>query len=393
MFFIRTLLITLLMAGATYAQVPKESKPAAERAPNADEELAVAALEGLMAQPPERALPIIKKVLAGPQTKLVKQRALFVLGQIEAPEAREILLQTTRSTDADMRREAIRSIGIGGDPKSLDALKQIYDSGVGDVKEEVLQAWLIADRKDLIYQAALSAKTEEEATAAIRMLGAMGATDELRKLGDRPNASGGLVEAYAISGDLASLRKLAEGSGDRAVRLDAVRKIGIIDGEAARTALREIYARSTDPEFKEAALQGMLIAGDEQGVLALYRAATNSDEKRALLRMLSTMEGDVALQAIDAALETKSPAANPATAPPPTTLLEKKFQRAAKNYEKFQHEGQTIYCKKEKVTISNIPQVQCLTESQLRQQVEDSERSRNPVQRGGPPHIATVPGG
>src|SRR5688572_17216513 len=242
MFFIRTLLITLLMAGATYAQVPKESKPAAERAPNADEELAVAALEGLMAQPPERALPIIKKVLAGPQTKLVKQRALFVLGQIEAPEAREILLQTTRSTDADMRREAIRSIGIGGDPKSLDALKQIYDSGVGDVKEEVLQAWLIADRKDLIYQAALSAKTEEEATAAIRMLGAMGATDELRKLGDRPNASGGLVEAYAISGDLASLRKLAEGSGDRAVRLDAVRKIGIIDGEAARTALREIYA-------------------------------------------------------------------------------------------------------------------------------------------------------
>ena len=137
------------------------------------------------------------------------------------------------------------------------------------------------------------------------MLGVMGATDELRKLGDRPNAASGLVDAYAISGDLASLRKIAEGSGERSVRIDAVRKIGIIESDAARTALREIYSRSTDAEIKEAALQGMLIAGDEQGVLALYRAAKTTEEKRALLRTLTMMDGDAALQAIDAALEKK----------------------------------------------------------------------------------------
>ena len=34
--------------------------------------------------------------------------------------------QTSRSTDAALRSEAIRSIGIGGDPKSLDALQEIY---------------------------------------------------------------------------------------------------------------------------------------------------------------------------------------------------------------------------------------------------------------------------
>ena len=73
----------LLMVGTTFAQAPtKPAKPArpalpampamptqsAERAPTEDEELALAAMEGLMAQAPERALPIIKKVLAGPQT-------------------------------------------------------------------------------------------------------------------------------------------------------------------------------------------------------------------------------------------------------------------------------------------------------------------------------------
>ena len=71
------------------------------------------------------------------------------------------------------------------------------------------------------------------------------------------------------------------------------------------TALREIYSRSADKEIKDAALEGMLIGDDEQGVLALYRAAKTAEEKRALLRTLTMMDGDAALQAIDAALEEK----------------------------------------------------------------------------------------
>lgn len=297
-------LALLAISGPMYAQTPA-TLAAAERAPNYDEELALAALEGLMAQPGERALPIIKKVLAGQQSKLVKQRALFVLSQIDSPEAQQILVQSARSTDSAMRGEAIRAIGIGGDPKSLDALQEIYGAGGADVKDDVLQAWLIAGRKEAVYQAAVNAKSEEEANRAIRILGAMGATEELRKLGDRPNASSGLVEAYAISGDLASLRKIAEGNDNGALRLDAVRKIGIIGSDAANAALREIYARTSDSEIRDAALQGMLISGDDQGVLALYRAAKSSEEKRTLMRYLSMMDGDAALQAIDQALEGK----------------------------------------------------------------------------------------
>jgi len=305
MYFLPTLLVALFMAGTASAQTTPKPSQTADRAPNDDEGLALAALEGLMSQSPDRALPILKKVLAGPQTKLVKQRALFVLSQIDSSEAQEILMQMSRSPDAAMRREAIRNIGIGGNPKSLDALQAIYNAGGADVKGEVLQAWLIAGRKDAVYQAALNAKTEDEANEAIRMLGAMGATDELRKLGERANASRGLLQAYAISGDLASLRKIAEGGSEQSVRVEAVRNIGIIRNDAARVALREIYAGAKDEEIRDAALQGMLIAHDEQGVLALYRAAKTSDEKRALLRTLTLMDGDVALQAIDAALEKK----------------------------------------------------------------------------------------
>ena len=306
-----TTIATLALCGTAFSAAVLAQSPAtvvkvaAERAPTNDEELALAALEGLMVQPAERALPIIKKVLAGTRSTLVKQRALFVLSQIDTPEAQDILVQTARTTDSALRGEAIRAIGIGGDPKALDALQSVYQAGNEDVKKEVLQAWLISDRKEAVYQAALNAKSEDEANDAIHILGAMDATEQLRKLGERPNASRGLMQAFAISGDLASLRKIAETHADRSMRVEAVSQIGIIDGPAARSALREIYSGSTDKDIKAAALQGMLIADDEDGVLALYREAKSGDEKRSLMRTLSTMDGDAALKAIDQALEEK----------------------------------------------------------------------------------------
>jgi hypothetical protein len=300
---IRTTMLALLMATAAYAQAKNTDNE--DPAPTEQEELAIAALEGLMAQPPERALPILKKVMAGPQSTIVKRRALFVLSQVGSPEARDIVMQTARSTNLELRGEAIRSIGISGDPRSLDALEEVYKTSTPELQEDILQAWMIAGRKDSVYQAALSAKTEDEASDAIRMLGIMGATEELRKLADRPNAPEGLLDALAISGDLAGLRKIADGTGALQLRVDAVQRIGIINNDAARNALREIYARNTNEEMKEAALHGMLIAQDEKGVLTLYHAAKTTEEKRSLLRLLSMMDGDAALEAIDAALEKK----------------------------------------------------------------------------------------
>jgi hypothetical protein len=306
--FLSTTMLTLLLAATAQAQTQAQAqapKPPTRDTPTENEELAIAALEGLMAQPSDRALPILKKVLAGSQSTLVKRRALFVLSQVDAPEARDILLQTARSPNAELRQEAIRSLGIGGDPKALDALRQIYDAGDADAKQSVLQAWLIAGRKDAVYEVAANAKSEEEASEAIRMLGAMGASEELRKLGERAKPTSGLLDAYAISGDLASLRKIAEGGGDQPMRVDAVRRIGIIGTDAARATLRELYSRSTDGSVKDAALQGLLIAGDDKGVLELYRVAKTSEEKRTLLRTLTMMGSDAALEAIDATLEKK----------------------------------------------------------------------------------------
>ena len=79
---------------------------------------------------------------------------------------------------------------------------------------------------------------------------------------------------------------------------------------------------------------------------------------------------------------------------PAGSLEEKYFQKEASHYQKFQQEdGQTVYCQSEPRAASLIPHKWCITEANLRLRVEDARRSRNAVQRGGPPYVATVPGG
>jgi len=80
---------------------------------------------------------------------------------------------------------------------------------------------------------------------------------------------------------------------------------------------------------------------------------------------------------------------------PSGSLDEKYFQKEASNYLKFQHEGQTVYCRTEESGATLIPfdpNRRCISEAVLRQAVENYRVTRNPVTRGGPPYVATVPG-
>ncbi len=80
---------------------------------------------------------------------------------------------------------------------------------------------------------------------------------------------------------------------------------------------------------------------------------------------------------------------------PTQSLDEKYFQKEASNFLKFQHEGQTVYCQTEESGATLIPydpNRRCISEAALRKAVENYRVSRNPVVRGGPAYVATVPG-
>jgi hypothetical protein len=71
------------------------------------------------------------------------------------------------------------------------------------------------------------------------------------------------------------------------------------------------------------------------------------------------------------------------------SAMEKKFQETARSYKTVQKDGKTLYCKREKVIGSTIPTMQCLTETQLRNQIEATEELKKRMRRGGGPCVQT----
>ena len=107
--------------------------------------LKITAIEMLMSAPAERALPLVARVLSANHSDAVKSRALFILSQIELPEAQTLLLETARNGSPELKLHAIRMIGVGGDTDTLAALADLYKNGDRDIKASVLRAYLIAD--------------------------------------------------------------------------------------------------------------------------------------------------------------------------------------------------------------------------------------------------------
>lgn len=267
------------------------------------EELKIAALEALITAPAERALPLVNKVLAGDHSNEVKERALFILSQIEAPEAQSTLLRFAREENGTLRAEAIRMIGIGGDEETLASLGAIYQDGDREARDAVLEAYLIAGDKQAVFEVAANADNENDFEEAVNMLGAMGARNELRELRSRTGMSEALIDAYAVSGDLETLREAALDSSNVELQTQAIEALGIVGGEQVDTTLVEIYQGAASDEIREAALGGLLISGHDAGVLALYRASDNSAEKKELLEYLVMMGSDDVWNIIDSALD------------------------------------------------------------------------------------------
>lgn len=268
--------------------------------------LKITALEALISAPPERALPRARMVLESDNSDEVKESALFILSQIQTPEAQALLLETAQRLSGDLQIEAIQMIGIGGDPQSLAALRSIYANGDSEVRDAVLESYLIADDRQAILELARSAETEEDLEAAIEMLGAMGARKELQALRESSGVTESLIEAYAISGDLDSLREIATDGSNPERQVQAIESLGIVHEDEANALLVEIYRDSDSPDVREAALDGLFTANDDEGLLQLYRASNDPTEKREILEYLAMMNSDAIWDVIDSALQNES---------------------------------------------------------------------------------------
>jgi len=266
------------------------------------QELQMIALEALIHVPEERALPAVMKLLETGGSDELMESAMFVLSQMDHPDAAAALVSYARTGSGEAQEEAIRMLGINGDAAAMAALSEIYASGDEDVREAVLEAYLIADDVDTVFAIAMAATDKEDYEKAVEMLAVMDAHEQLAQLREAKGSSEALIDAYIISDNHEELEKLARDGTDPDVQIEAIEALGIVDGPNAEAVLLEIYKGSVDNDVREAAIEGLFIGDHDQAILDLYRASTSSREKGELLEALVIMDSDLAMEVIDSAL-------------------------------------------------------------------------------------------
>ncbi len=265
-----------------------------------DDDVKVIAIQSLMHTDPEKAFPLLEKIVkGGSYTKKMKQQALFILSQSSSPRAQTLLANIARgNANPEIQEEAIRYLGIAGGQRNGQLLAEVYASpNAGtEVKGEVLKAWMISGNKARVLEAAKTEKNLELREDAIRLLGVMGARAELASMYATETSrqmKEEIIQGLFIAGDYTRITELATNEKDTKLRAEAIQKLGLM-GKKSAPALLGFYATG-DHEVKEAVINGLFVMGNAKALIELARKETNRQMKKEILQKLSVMGSDDAV--------------------------------------------------------------------------------------------------
>lgn len=281
-------------AGALEIEVRQSTGQPSHPDSQPDEDLKMLAITGLMNSDPQRALPLLEKVLNGTGTPKEKSKALFVIAQNGSPQSREILARIARGeSNPDLQRKAVEYLGLFGGPEAHNTLAQIYASTNDEsIKRAILKSYMIGGDKAHLFEAAKNEKDPSLRSDAIRQLGLVHAPDELHQLYQKetsPDVKKTILQAFFLSGDAKFLAEVAQEDKDPETRRAAIRNLGLIGSEDARQALTAIYAKETDRENKEAVLNAFFIQGNAHALVTVARSEKDPELKKTAVSKLALM--------------------------------------------------------------------------------------------------------
>jgi HEAT repeat protein len=262
----------------------------------ANEELKLYALDGLMSSDSSKALPILEKFLEGDHSMRLKEHALFVLAQSDDPRARQVLRDMARNSQGDLRVSAIEVIGLDGTAEDAALLADIYrEASDTETKQAVLEAYLVSEQTGQLLDVIRSENDPELRTEAIQVLGAMEAVGELETLYASAASNQEkvvILEAYAITDNTALLVQAARNETDPEVRQQAIHGLGIVGNRETAGILLELYGASTTKQDKETIMEALMIQDAADELIQIYRSESDPELKRDAVQMLSQMDSD-----------------------------------------------------------------------------------------------------
>jgi HEAT repeat protein len=262
-----------------------------------DEDLKVLAINSLMNSDPERAVPLLEKIIRGNYPAKLKEKALFVLSQTNSEKGTQMLLEVAKNgNDPDLQKRAIRNLGMSGNSRNRAALKEIYTSSTDpQVKKAVFQGWLMSGDKEDVLAVAKQEKSPELRHEAIKFLGMMGGREELRQMykdsGNDADTKEAVLHGMMMCGDADGLAEIAKSEKDPNVMSKVINTLGLVGGEHTVDTLLSIYNTSPDMETKKHVINALFLHGAAKPMVAMARKETNPELKRAWIQKLSLMGG------------------------------------------------------------------------------------------------------
>jgi HEAT repeats/Tetratricopeptide repeat len=260
-----------------------------------DDDLRMLALHGIMNSDPDRAIPLLGKVLEnGSASPKERSQALFVLAQSGSPQAREVLGKIARGqSNPDLQSKAIQYLAMFGGADSRKTLAEVYASSSDpSIKRAILRAYMIGGDHEHLFEAAKNEKNEDLKREAIRQLGLVHAQNELQQLyrtDNSPAVRRELLQAFFLAGDAPKLLEAAQSDKDPELRRTAIRNLGLIHSDDSAKALQSIYAKETDRGVKEEVLNSYFLQGNAAAIVAIARNEKDPELKRTAVSKLSIM--------------------------------------------------------------------------------------------------------
>ncbi|GHA03893.1 hypothetical protein GCM10008090_11440 [Arenicella chitinivorans] len=261
------------------------------------DEMKLYALNSLMSSGSNESLDTLKQVLNGQNSLQVKQRALFVLSQINSPEAFEIIVKVARdSTHTTLQEDAINVLGVAGSDAAVQQLHTLYNrSNDAKIKSKVLQSFMISGESDTLAQIARTESNKELKADAIHLLGVLSDTDTLTKLYGETSGvdvKKHILDALAIGQSSDALIAVANTDTDTELQIHAIERLGIVNGQTSIQALVKLYSDAEKDRIKETVIKALFIQQNAAAIVNIIEQETNSELKRDALKYLSLMDSE-----------------------------------------------------------------------------------------------------
>lgn len=259
-----------------------------------DEELKLLALNSLIDADPKTALPLLRKLLTGRSSPQMRERALFVLSQQQAPEARAMLREiATGGANPDLQRDAIRFLAMHAGRKDAGAeLSAIYAQARDpEIRQAVLEGFMLAGQRAPLLELARKEADPGLRGIAVRQLGLMGAHAELQALYRSETAievREEILQAFGIGGAIEPLAEAARSDPNPELRAVAIRSLGIA-GRRGGPLLEALYASERVAEVRTEVLRALMIQQNDTALIAIARAEKDAALKQEAVRALGLL--------------------------------------------------------------------------------------------------------